>query len=248
MLNFLLTGLFLFTAVPQSPCPGCDSTVARAVVLCDTRHLAPRNLQESARLLDQVLTTDPSHVKALYERSRVYYFQAKGVETKKEKLKLYQQGMDCGKKAIASDPRAADAHFWYLVNLGSSAKTSGSWSALNAVGEMKKEIGEVFKDDPGSTGALDVEANLYYELPGLWGGDLNKSLKDLKKAVQEDSNFTRLYVDLAKVYIKEKNYGKARECLTKTLTIQNPSYPADDFLDDHPTALKLLRQLEAQRR
>lgn len=248
MLSFVLTGLFIFTTVPQNPCRGCDSTVARATVLCDNRHLDPRNLEESARLLDQVLKTDPSHVKALCERSRVFYFQAKGVESKKGKLKLYQQGMECGKRAIASDPHAADAHFWYLVNLGSCSKTKGNWSALNAVDEMKKEIGEVLKDDPGSPGALDVEANLYYELPGLMGGDLAKSLNDLTRAVQADSNFTRLYVDLAKVYIKEKNYSQARTCLTKALTIQNPSYPADDVLDDRPTALKLLRQLEAQGR
>lgn len=246
MLNILWISLILFTTGPHNPCPGCDSLVARATVLCDTRHLDPRNLSESARLLDQALSQEPRDARALSERSRVCYFQAREKESKQDRLKLYEQGMDYGKKAIVSSPKLAEAHFWYLVNLGTRAKTRGDWEALNAVDEMRREIKEVLKDDPKSTGALDVEANLDYELPSLFGGDLQKSLLDLTEAIQDDPNFTRLYVDLAKVYIKEKDFAKARMCLAKALSIQHPTYPADDALDDRPTALRLLHQIETK--
>jgi len=246
MLSYLLSSLMVIAAPSSSPPQGSDSTLARAVVLCDTRHLDPRNLDQSAQLLDQVLKADPKRVKALSERSRVCYFLARGVGSKKEKLKLYQQGMALGKKAISWDPHSASAHFWYLVNLGASAKTKENWCALNAVGEIERELGEVLKDDPGSPAALDVEANLFYELPGLCGGDLGKSLADLTRAVQTDSSFTRLYVDLAKVYIKKKDYGRARGYLTKVLEFRSPTYPADYILDDRPTATKLLHEIEGK--
>jgi tetratricopeptide (TPR) repeat protein len=246
MLSYLLSSLLVIAAPPPVSSQGSDSTLARAVILCDTRHLDPRNLDQSAKLLDQVIGAEPNQVRALSERSRVCYFLARGVGSKKEKLKLYQQGMALGKKAISYDSHSASAHFWYLVNLGASAKTKGNWCALNSVGEIKKELGEVLKDDPGSPAALDVEADLFYELPRLCGGDLNKSLGDLTRAVQTDSSFTRLYVDLAKVYIKKKDYGRARGYLTKVLEFRSPTYPADYILDDRPTAAKLLHEIEGK--
>jgi len=85
---------------------------------------------------------------------------------------------------------------------------------------------------------------LYYELPGLMGGNLNKSIEYLNRAIAIDSNYTILYVDMAKVYIKKKDYEKARWFLNKVLEINSPTYEADYILDDRPEALKLLEQIK----
>ena len=107
-----------------------------------------------------------------------------------------------------------------------------------------EEIETVLEIDPKHTGALDARAMLYYELPGLLGGNLNKSIESLEKGIALDSNYTLLYVDMAKVYIKKKDYDKARWYLNRALEISTPTYEADHVLDDRPEALELLEEIK----
>jgi tetratricopeptide (TPR) repeat protein len=109
---------------------------------------------------------------------------------------------------------------------------------------VREEIETVLEIDPEHTGALDAQAMLYYELPGLLGGNLNKSMEALNKGIALDSNYTLLYVDMAKVYIKKKNYEKARWYLNRALEITTPTYEADHVLDDKPEALALLEEIK----
>ncbi|OGC41452.1 hypothetical protein A2Y85_05875 [candidate division WOR-3 bacterium RBG_13_43_14] len=85
---------------------------------------------------------------------------------------------------------------------------------------------------------------LFYELPGIFGGDLNKSLEALNRGIEIDSNYTLLYVDMAKVLVKKKEYERARWFLNYALSIDNPSYPADHILDDRPEAEQLLKEIK----
>jgi hypothetical protein len=49
---------------------------------------------------------------------------------------------------------------------------------------------------------------------------------------------------MAKVYIKKKNYEKARWYLNRALEITTPTYEADHVLDDKPEALELLEEIK----
>jgi Tfp pilus assembly protein PilF len=69
-------------------------------------------------------------------------------------------------------------------------------------------------------------------------------MEALNKGIALDSNYTLLYVDMAKVYIKKKNYEKARWYLNRALEITTPTYEADHVLDDKPEALALLEEIK----
>jgi tetratricopeptide (TPR) repeat protein len=88
---------------------------------------------------------------------------------------------------------------------------------------------------------------IYYELPGILGGDLNKSIKFLKKALEVDTNYSMAYVTLGKSYIRKKNYNEARLYLNKVLSLANGWPVADFVMDDKPEATKLLKDIEGKK-
>lgn len=239
--RFFLTGVIcLLLTYAQTT----DEMIDQAIQLYETRHLNKENLKNSYEILSGIVEKEPNNLRALYEFSKVCYLMGDAQDKKDDKLKFYNKGIEYGKKAIDIDKNSVWAHFWYMVNLGRSGQTKGVLNSLGIVPDIKKEIDIILKLDPKHTGAMDAGAMLYYELPGLMGGNLNKSIEYLNRAIEIDSNYTILYVDMAKVYIKKKDYEKARWFLNRVLEINSPKYEADYILDDKPEALKLLQHIK----
>jgi len=241
----MLKYIFIYLVVILSFMNG-DVLIDQAVELYENRHLDAENLIKSADILKNIVDKEPDNLQAHYELAKVYYLLGDEAETKDKRIELYKKGLKYAKKAIALNDNSTWAHFWYMVNLGRVGQTKCVLNSLGLVPEIKKEIARVLEIDPRHTGALDARAALYYELPWLFGGNTNKSIESLNKAIEIDSNYTILYVDMGKVYIKKKDYEKARCYLNKVLTIENPTYKADYILDDQPDAIKLLKELEGK--
>jgi tetratricopeptide (TPR) repeat protein len=201
---------------------------------------------QSYDILLDIVESEPQNLRAHYEMSKVSFLLGDVATEKKDKLKLFEEGRDYGKEAMKIDDNSAWAHFWYMVNVGRIGQTKGILNSLILVPVVEKEINKTLKLDPEHTGALDAKAMLFYELPGLLGGNLNKSIEALNEGIALDSNYTLLYVDMGKVYIKKKDYEKARWYLKKAVDIQNPTYEADHVLDDKPEALELLEEIKSK--
>jgi len=221
-----------------------DSLVDRAIELDATRHLETSNLDESRDILLQVLEREPDHLRANYELAKVYYHLGDRAETKDDKIELYTKGTEYGQKAIKIDGDSEWGHLWYVVNLGRRSQTKGVLNSLAYVPTVKKEVNKVLSIDPEHTIALDVKAMFYYELPGLLGGNVNKSIELLGEALALDSNYALLYVDMAKCYVKKKEYEQARQYLQKVIALENPTYEADYILKNKPQALELLEDIK----
>jgi tetratricopeptide (TPR) repeat protein len=223
-----------------------DELIDQAVQLYETRHLDAADLKQSYDILDRVVAEDSGNLRANCALSYVCYLLGDGPQSGKEKLKYYDKGYGRGRKAIEIDRGSADAHLWYVVNRGRQGQTRGVLNSLFMVPEIEREVGRVLEIDPENTVALDVKAMLYYELPSFYKGDLKKSLAALNQAVALDSNYALLYVDMAKVQIRLRNYERARWYLNRCLAIENPTYLADFVLDDKPDAERLLKETEAK--
>jgi tetratricopeptide (TPR) repeat protein len=231
--------MFFSLIVAQS----ADSLIDRAIELDATRHLETHNLDESRDILLRVLEAEPDQLRANYELSKVYYHLGDRAETKNEKIELYTKGTEYGQKAIKVDGNSEWAHLWYVVNLGRRSQTKGVLNSLAYVPTVKKEVNTVLSINPEHTIALDVKAMFYYELPGLLGGNINKSIELLNQALALDSNYALLYVDMAKCYVKKKDYGMARQYLQKVTALEHPTYEADYILKNKPEALELLEEI-----
>ena len=238
MINILIT-LITLVSINETP-------VDSAVRFFETRHLNPTYLTTSINMLEQELTKDTGNVFINYMLSWAYYTVADHAEQKKDKLDNYYKGQWYGKKAKQLDYNCAPAHFWYMANMGRIALLKGIFNSLVSVGESKKEIDIALQLDPKYVMAYNGKALIYFELPGILGGDVNKSISLLKRALEIDSNYSMAYVTLAKCYIKKKDYKNARMYLNQVISLQNGWPVADFVMDDKPEASQLLKEIEGK--
>lgn len=218
----------------------------RAITLYETRHKAESYLEESRALFEEVLHEQPENEEALWRVAQLYYTYGDKASSKEEKLKFYEKGKEFAKKLIELNPNHPQGHFWFAVNLGRVAQTKGVLNSLFLAPTIKRGFEKALELYPKHTGAMNGLAVFYYELPGLLGGSLDKSLEWLNKAISIDPNYSLLYINFAKVYIKKKEYNKAREYLEKMLAIKNPSYPADFWLKDKKEAEEMLAEIKGK--
>jgi len=218
----------------------------RVNYLYNNRHEDENYLEESKLLLAEIFNEDARNEDALWQLSRLYYVLGDKTTDKDEKFKFYEKGQQFAEKLTKINDKNPEGHFWLGVNLGRVGQVRGVMKSLSLVPTIRKEFEKALELKGEHTGAMDGLAVLYYELPGLFGGSLDKSLEYLNKAVATDSNYSIIYLDFAKVYIKKKEYEKARSYLNKMIELTNPTHPADFHLKDKVEAEKLLKEIEGK--
>ena len=85
---------------------------------------------------------------------------------------------------------------------------------------------------------------MYAEVPGLFGGDLDKSEEMFRKGLELDPKYTGLRVGLAKTLVKKKRVDEARRELRAVLDEKEPRNLADWTLKDSKQARELLDSLK----
>lgn len=225
-----------------------DSLIDEAVRLHETRHLNPAHLERSYEILQSVIAADSNNLRALCELANVLFTRGDQMAEKKEKIECFKIGQTLALKATRLDDRCVEGHFWLMALTGRIGQTRGVLNSLGLVPEIKKGINRVLELNPRHTGALDAKAMLYYELPRMFGGDLDLSLEVLNQALAIDSNYTILYVDMARVLIKKKEYESARWFLNRLITITTPTHEADFLLKDKPAGEQLIREIQDKTR
>src|SRR5882672_7944248 len=143
-------------------------------------------------------------------------------------------------------PRNARAHFWYATNAGRWGQTKGVMRSLFLLPEVKRGMETALDLDPGYPPAYVLAGTVYYEVPGLFGGDLEKSERLFRKGLEVDARLTGLRVGLARTLIKRGRIPEARRELQAVLDEKTPSNPADWTLKDAPEARRLLAELPAR--
>ena len=68
---------------------------------------------------------------------------------------------------------------------------------------------------------------MYYEVPGLFGGDLDRAEHMFRKGLTQDPRFTGLRVGLGKTLIRKGRFAEAQRELQAVLDETGPTNPAD---------------------
>jgi tetratricopeptide (TPR) repeat protein len=160
-----------------------------------------------------------------------------------EKLDAYEQGRQAARRAAEIAPRDGRAHFWYATNAGRWGQTKGVMRSLFLLPEVKRGMETALELDPRFPPAYVLAGTVYYEVPGLFGGDLEKSERRFRTGLEVDGRFTGLRVGLARTLIKRGRIPEARRELQAVLDEKTPSNPADWTLKDSPEARRLLDAL-----
>ena len=223
---------------------GAQSPLAAEVrALADRYHERPARIDTLRPLVTQAAQADP-HVDNLLAVAQIafLYGDVRALRPE-EKLDAYEQGRQAARRAAEIAPRNGRAHFWYATNAGRWGQTKGVMRSLFLLPEVKRGMETALELDPRFPPAYVLAGTVYYEVPGLFGGDLEKSERLFRTGLEVDGRFTGLRVGLARTLIKRGRIPEARRELQAVLDEKTPSNPADWTLKDSPEARRLLDAL-----
>ena len=163
--------------------------------------------------------------------------------TSAEKLDAYEQGREAAKRAVELAPRSVLAHFWYGTNTGRWGQTRGIVRSLFLLPTVKQEIETVLALDPTFAPVYALAGNVYYEVPAVLGGNLDRSEEMFRKGLALSPRFTAMRVGLARTLIKKGRLVEARQELLMVLDERAPDNLADWTMKDSPRARALLASI-----
>jgi len=118
-----------------------------------------------------------------------------------------------------------------------------SGAVLFILPTVKQEINTILALDPELPPAYSLAGNVYSEVPGPLGGDVETAERMFRKGLELDPRFTSLRVGLAKVLIKQGRLAEARQEIQHILDEKHPESPADWTMKDTTRARALLDTL-----
>jgi tetratricopeptide (TPR) repeat protein len=225
------------------------SGLARSPLVAELETLATRYHENPARL-DAVRDglaravreeTDPETWIAL---ARVCFIWGDvRATTAEQKLAAYAEGREAGRRAVELAPRAPLAHLFYGINTGRWGQTQGVMRSLFLLSDVREAARQTLELDPSLPAAYALAGNLDYEVPGVFGGSLERAEASFRKGLGIDPHFTALRIGLAKVLRRQGRAADARRELKLLLEETAPTNPAEWSMTDVPEARTLLDAL-----
>ncbi|MFQ5962017.1 MAG: tetratricopeptide repeat protein [Candidatus Methylomirabilales bacterium] len=241
-LLILLIGLLVTPSVTAGTGP--SELVAEWRIVSVRYHKEPARLDEIRNGLEQTIQTN-SHVENLLALAHVCFLWGDILaKTRDEKLEAYDRGRQAAKRVVELEPKNPTAHFLYAVNTARWGEVNGILSSLFLLPTVKKEMNITLNLDPNFTPVYALAGNVYYEVPGLFGGDLDKAEAMFRKGLEQDPTFTAMRVGLAKTLIKKGRIDEARQELQAVLDEKEPRNMAEWTLRDSKEARELLDSIK----
>ena len=248
--SWLRRGTLLFVALfsllslsiswAQSP------LVAELQTIAVSYHKDPTRLDQIRQGLEQALKSDP-HAANLVALARVSFIWGDiRAANRDQKLQAYDRGRQLGKHAVELDPRNPEAHFWYAINTARWGQTKGIVRSLFLLPTVQEEIQIILDLDSKFTAVYALAGNVFYEVPGLLGGDLNKAEEMFRKGLEQDPQFTAMRVGLGKTLLKLGRIAEAKREFQAVLNEPKPSNPADWTLRDTKEAREILASISGK--
>lgn len=215
------------------------------------------------KALDTYLKADklyPNNWEILWRISRAYvdvgeHMPEKTDEQQDAQLVMYQKAFDYADKSVKLAPDKSITYVRRAIANGRIALFKGVFSVAGVVNSVKDDCEKAIKLNSGENYVIALG---YYILArthakisekwaparavlGLGWADNEIAITEFNKAINLFPNFRMFYLDLAKSYIREDEYQKARDVLKKV--IDSPKKDEDD--DQRVTeAKKLIEEIK----
>jgi tetratricopeptide (TPR) repeat protein len=167
--------------------------------------------------------------------------------TAEDKLAAFDRGRQAGQRAVELAPRNALAHLWLAINAGRWGQTKGVLRSLFLLPTVREHMDAALELDPKLLPAYTLAGLVYAEVPGLFGGDLEKSEALFRKALALDARWTSARVGLARTLLKRGRGDDARRELEAVAAEREPRNLADWTMKDSREARELLATLGTAR-
>ena len=188
----------------------------------------------------------PNNWEVYWRLSRVYVYLGEHMpdktgDQKDAQLAVYQKAFNYADKAVKLEPEKSITYLRRAIANGRVALFKGIFSVAGVVNRVKSDCDKAI--GLGNGGSY-TQALAHYVLArtnaevskkwaparaviGLGWADLDKAINEYIIAIKLYPNFRMFYLDLAKAYIRQDEYAKARENLNKVI-----SSPKRDENDD----------------
>lgn len=235
-------------ALAAQPSPTAPSILLEKAREAFLRRSSPAQARAAVRLFSEAAAADETSYEARWEGARACYYLGTWAEPEmgeKEKLALFQDGIERAKTAVALKPDGVEGHFWLGVLYGVFGETKGIFKSLSLVPEIQREMEACLRLDRSveGFGPDRLLGRLYFKLPGFKGGDNQKSLTHLRAAVRGEPRhpLSRLY--LAETLRAEGEKDEARAQLRALLQMEPDPRWAAEYPAIREQARGLLRKL-----
>ena len=224
---------------------------AQSPLAAEIRAFGSRYHEDPARIdtlrdaMTRAAASDPQVENLLALAQIAFLYGDVRARTSEDKLAAYEQGRQAARRAVELAPRSARAHFWYATNAGRWGQTKGVMRSLFLLPEVKRGMETAIELDPRFAPAYVLAGTVYYEVPGLFGGDLEKSEALFRRGLTVDAHHTALRIGLARTLLKRGRPAEARRELQAVLDETAPSNVADWTMKDVGEARALLATLPA---
>ena len=198
------------------------------------QYVAEFDHQKALDNYNQADKLSPNNWDVLWRISRAYVdlgekMPVKTDEQKDEQEKTYKKALEYADKSVKLGSDQAITYVRRAIANGRIALFEGIFSAIGSVNDVKDDCEKAIQLGNGGNyvqalahyvlgrGHLKVCEKAYLiRLPlGLGWGDTEEAVRLLETAVKLKPNFRMFLIELAKAYIEEDEYDKAKETLKK---------------------------------
>lgn len=232
------------SAPPDRAAPGPSPLIAQLDRAAAHYHVDPAQLDRLRASFERAVASNPAPEYWTGLARISFLWGDVRATTRDEKLGAYDRGRHAGRRAVELAPRDAAAHFWYATNTARWGQAYGVVRSLFLLSTVREHLAIALHLDPGLTGAHVVTGYVYYEVPGLLGGDLDRAEESFRTALAQVPGFTAARVGLARTLARKGKVDEARREAQAVLDERSPSNLADWTVKDTRDARQLLAGLK----
>ena len=199
----------------------------------DRLYAGRENVQDAKRAADlwaAQLSSNPASFEAAWKLARADYWLG-GHAPEAERRAFLGNGIDAGRKAIATAPSRPEGHFWIAANMGALAESFGIRAGIKYRRPIKDELETVLRLDAAfQQGSADrALGRWYFKVPGLFGGSKKLAEKHLRASLTYNANDAASHFFLAEVLLDDGRKDEARAELQRVLDVPlDPDWTPED--------------------
>ena len=196
----------------------------------------------------EALKLEPANYEALWKACRasvdIADLMPAGEKDAKQRQKLYTEGTEYAKKAVAANPNDTWGHFQVAAALGKKLLMLGKKEQIDGSKQIRAEIDKAIELDPNNDLAYHALGRWHRRMAEIGGasrffggiiygsipkGSFEESEKNLKKAVDMKPEFVNHHLELGKTYVALKKYDLAAAEFQKAIDLPKTT-SKDDVL------------------
>jgi tetratricopeptide (TPR) repeat protein len=186
--------------------------------------------RRAAALWRLELERDARAFDAAWKLSRADYWLG-GHEGEREGRRLFEAGVDAGRRAAAIAPDRPEGYFWMAANMGALAESYGLRQGIKYRKPIREALETVLRLDRAfEQGSADrALGRWYYKVPGWLGGSHRLAEEHLRKSLEYNPHSTASHFFLAEIFLEDGRRSEARTELQQALDAPlDPGWDPED--------------------